>query len=313
MAVDLPALLRPTKAISGRSLAGSWSSRLAVVRKRAPWVQASAAFGVWGRVGGLQDGCHAHCKIRRFAPRCFTRRPPLKAFRMRMHSPQVLASLAPCSPAPLLPPKRKPSLPSRPDAAKGQELAATCLACHTADGTRGLPANPILQAQHPEYIVKQLTEFKGGKRKNAIMTGMAAPLAEEDMKHIAAFYRQQEAGGRRRRHKDTVALGEQIYRGGIAAKQVPACRLPQPQRRRHPGPVPAPGWPACRIYLQAQTAAFRSGRACQQCADDHHRRQDERRRDQGRGRLHGRAALGRSAIPHLRAGLVPALSLLWPL
>jgi cytochrome c553 len=63
------------------------------------------------------------------------------------------------------------------DPAKGQQLSAACQACHLADGTRGLPANPILQGQHPEYLVKQLTEFKGGKRKNAIMTGMAAPLA----------------------------------------------------------------------------------------------------------------------------------------
>ena len=46
------------------------------------------------------------------------------------------------------------------DVAKGQQLAAPCIACHTADGSRGLPANPILQGQHPEYIVKQLTEFK---------------------------------------------------------------------------------------------------------------------------------------------------------
>ena len=62
-----------------------------------------------------------------------------------------------------------------PDAAKGQQLAATCLACHTADGTRGLPANPILQAQHPEYIAKQLAEFKSGKRKNAIMAAWPRP------------------------------------------------------------------------------------------------------------------------------------------
>jgi hypothetical protein len=56
MAVDLPALLRPTKAISGNSVAGSWSSWLAVVRNRAPWVQASALCGC-GRLGsGVRTG-----------------------------------------------------------------------------------------------------------------------------------------------------------------------------------------------------------------------------------------------------------------
>lgn len=112
---------------------------------------------------------------------------------------------------------------SKPDLAKGQATAATCQACHTADGSRGSPANPILQGQHPEYIVKQLTEFKAGKRKNAIMSGMAAPLTDEDMQNVAAFYASKQAKPGFAKVKDTVALGEQIYRGGIAAKQVPAC------------------------------------------------------------------------------------------
>ncbi len=109
------------------------------------------------------------------------------------------------------------------DAAKGGQLAASCLACHTADGSRGSPANPILQGQHPEYLVKQLVEFKSGKRKNAIMAGMAAALSEDDMKHIAAFYASKKAKEGFAKSKDTVSLGEQIWRGGITAKQVPAC------------------------------------------------------------------------------------------
>ena len=109
------------------------------------------------------------------------------------------------------------------DPAKGGQLAASCQACHTADGSRGSPANPILQGQHPEYLVKQLIEYKTGKRKNAIMSGMAAALSEEDMKHIAAFYGGKKAKEGFARNKDTVILGEQIWRGGIAAKQVPAC------------------------------------------------------------------------------------------
>ncbi len=109
------------------------------------------------------------------------------------------------------------------DAAKGGTLATACLACHTADGSRGSPANPILQGQHPEYLVKQLTEFKTGKRKNAIMAGMVAALSEDDMKHISAFYAAKKSKEGFARNKDTVSLGEQIWRGGILAKQVPAC------------------------------------------------------------------------------------------
>ncbi len=109
------------------------------------------------------------------------------------------------------------------DLAKGETLATTCQACHTADGSRGIPANPILQGQHPEYLVKQLTEFKSGKRKNAIMMGFASTLSEDDMRHVAAFYASKKAKPGFATNKETLALGEQIYRGGIVAKQVPAC------------------------------------------------------------------------------------------
>ncbi|MCB1998156.1 MAG: c-type cytochrome, partial [Rhodoferax sp.] len=76
---------------------------------------------------------------------------------------------------------------AKPDLAKGQATAQVCQACHTADGSRGASANPILAGQFPEYLAKQLHEFKSGKRKNAIMQGMAAPLSEEDIVNVTAF------------------------------------------------------------------------------------------------------------------------------
>jgi cytochrome c553 len=113
---------------------------------------------------------------------------------------------------------------AKPDLAKGGTISSqVCAACHTADGSRGSPANPILQGQHAEYLVKQLTEFKSGKRKNAIMSGMAATLSEEDMRNVAAFYASKVAKPGFAKNKDTVALGEKIYRGGIAERNVPAC------------------------------------------------------------------------------------------
>jgi cytochrome c553 len=111
----------------------------------------------------------------------------------------------------------------KPDLAKGQAISATCQACHTADGSRGAAANPILQGQHPEYLTKQLIEFKAGKRKNAIMQGFAATLSEDDMKHVAAFYASKKAPAGFAQNKATVELGQQIWRGGIVAKGVPAC------------------------------------------------------------------------------------------
>lgn len=149
--------------------------------------------------------------------------------------------------------------PAKADLAKGQEKAATCMACHTADGTRGAPANPILQGQHAEYIVKQLTEFKAGKRANAVMSGMAAALTPEDMVNIAAFYNSKPAVNGAARNKDTVALGEKIYRGGIAAKQVPACAgCHTPTGAGMPAQYPRLGGQH-GDYTEAQLVAFRAG------------------------------------------------------
>ena len=147
----------------------------------------------------------------------------------------------------------------KPDPAKGQQLAAACMACHLADGNRGSPANPILAGQHPEYIVKQLTEYKSGKRKNAIMQGMAAPLSTEDMRHIAAFYASKQAKPGFARNKDTVLLGEQIYRGGIAGRQVPACAgCHAPNGAGIPAQYPRLSGQHAE-YTEAQMLAFRSG------------------------------------------------------
>ncbi|MFW9616043.1 c-type cytochrome, partial [Aquabacterium sp.] len=112
---------------------------------------------------------------------------------------------------------------AKPDLAAGEAKAAVCSACHAVDGSRGLPTYPILQGQHPEYIVKQLTEFKEGKRKNAIMMGMAAPLTADEMRDVAAFYASKKAPVGTAKNKDMVALGEKIYRGGIAKKGIAAC------------------------------------------------------------------------------------------
>lgn len=141
-----------------------------------------------------------------------------------MKSPVAFASslvLAALMSAPAL--AAEAAAPVKPDLARGQAIAATCGACHTSDGTRGLPTYPILQGQHAEYLVKQLTEFKAAKRANPIMNGMAAPLTDADMKNVAAFYASKKPVLGAAKNKATVALGEKIYRGGIAEKKIPAC------------------------------------------------------------------------------------------
>ena len=149
---------------------------------------------------------------------------------------------------------------AKPDLAKGQATSTNvCAACHTADGSRGSPANPILQGQHPEYLAKQLAEFKAGKRANAIMQGMSAALSEADMKNVAAFYASKEAKPGFAKNKDLVSLGEKIYRGGIADRNVPACAgCHSPSGAGLPAQYPRLAGQHAD-YTEAQLIAFRGG------------------------------------------------------
>jgi cytochrome c553 len=147
-----------------------------------------------------------------------------------------------------------------PDPAKGQAIASSvCGACHTFDGSRGSPANPILAGQHAAYIVKQLGEFKSGKRSNPIMKGFAATLSEDDMRNVAAFYSSKSAKPGAAKSQELVVLGERIYRGGLADRAVPACAgCHSPNGAGIPAQYPRVGGQHAD-YLEAQTVAFRDG------------------------------------------------------
>ena len=122
--------------------------------------------------------------------------------------------------------------PAAADPAKGSTLYSNgdpsrgilaCVACHGAAGNSTITQNPKLAGQHEAYIQKQLHNFKGPDRNNAIMTGIAKALGEDDVRNIAAFLEQQKPAPGSARNKNTVELGKKIYRAGIAEKHVPAC------------------------------------------------------------------------------------------
>ena len=98
-----------------------------------------------------------------------------------------------------------------------------CAACHGANGNSAITLNPKLAGQHPEYLLKQLTNFKEGKRANAVMAAMAANLTKEDMQALAKYYAGQKQTLGKAKSNGVGSLGEKIYRGGIAATGVPAC------------------------------------------------------------------------------------------
>jgi cytochrome c553 len=181
----------------------------------------------------------------------------MKSILARTLQTALAPALALALAAPLM--AAEPAAPAKPDLAKGQATAQVCAACHAADGTRGIPTNPILQGQHPEYLVKQLTEFKAGKRQNPIMQGMAASLSEEDMRNVAAFYASKQAAPGAATDKDLVQLGEKIYRGGIAERNIPACAgCHSPTGAGIPAQYPRLSGQHTE-YTVAQLNAFRAG------------------------------------------------------
>ena len=104
-----------------------------------------------------------------------------------------------------------------------QIVTTVCAACHNADGNSVITLNPKLAGQHPEYLVKQLTNFKEGTRANAVMSGMAGALSAEEMQSLATYFSEQKTTLGAAKTNGHGSLGEKIYRGGIQKNNVPAC------------------------------------------------------------------------------------------
>jgi cytochrome c553 len=74
------------------------------------------------------------------------------------------------------------------NAVAGQKKAQPCAACH-GDGNKTLDATyPKLAGQYPDYLVKALSEYRSGKRPNAIMAGQAKALSDQDIADLAAYF-----------------------------------------------------------------------------------------------------------------------------
>jgi cytochrome c553 len=110
------------------------------------------------------------------------------------------------------------------DIEAGREKAKICAACHGADGNSLAPNFPNLAGQGAPYIIKQLQDLKENKkRKDATMIGMVAPLSQKDIENLAAFFSSQTLKTKAIKLTDEVKKGENIYRGGIAGVNIPAC------------------------------------------------------------------------------------------
>ncbi|MGK0673819.1 MAG: c-type cytochrome [Halothiobacillaceae bacterium] len=148
------------------------------------------------------------------------------------------------------------------DVAAGQAKAAACAGCHGVNGNSTNAAFPSLAGQHAGYIAKQLREYKSGGRVNAIMAGIAAPLTEEDMANLGAYYASQTTTVLPAEGQDAelIARGKRLYQAGDAPKGVAACAACHGHRGFG---NPGAGYPALRsqhaAYTELTLKAFRDG------------------------------------------------------
>ena len=151
------------------------------------------------------------------------------------------------------------------DPARGQAIVSTvCVACHGLDGNSPIPVNPKLAGQHPEYLLKQMKNFKavGGnppERVNAIMNGMIAAYDEGQMRDLSAYFASQARKNETAKNRETIELGQKLYRAGDLAKGLPACAACHgPAGAGLPAQYPrlAGQYPE---YTEAQLRNFREG------------------------------------------------------
>jgi cytochrome c553 len=156
----------------------------------------------------------------------------------------------------------------KPDVAKGKTLFNTgdsahnvpaCIACHGPAGASSVAQYPKLAAQHESYIYKQLNDFKTAQRTNPVMSPIAKALSDADMHNVAAYLSQTAAAPGAAKNKNTVELGKDIFRGGMAERNIPACAgCHGPSGDGIPGSFPRIAGQH-QEYTTAQLMAFRSG------------------------------------------------------
>ena len=138
-----------------------------------------------------------------------------------------------------------------PDAVAGKVKAQTCFACHGEDGISISPDIPNLAAQPPLSVTYQLIQFRGQQRKGGAMEALAAPLSDQDMRDIAAYFASLPAPPAKSGNTDQIAKGQQIS----STQYCNSCHGPQLQGQKHIARLAGQS----KEYLITQLKNIRSG------------------------------------------------------
>jgi cytochrome c553 len=105
------------------------------------------------------------------------------------------------------------------DVEAGKKKAEVCAACHGVDGNSANPLYPILAKQTARYLYMQLRDYKRERRKDPLMSPMAANLSKQDMLDLAAYYSSQKFNGNNTRGNN------ELLAQGKAASDAALCTI----------------------------------------------------------------------------------------
>ena len=139
------------------------------------------------------------------------------------------------------------------DAKRGAALAVGCAGCHGAKGISPSDAFPNLAGPSADVIYKQLDDYRTGSRENPIMQGMAAPLSDQNVADLAAYFAALPAAG----HTDPGTAAPALVQIGSPLRAIAPCATCHGPLGRKEGAPPLHGQKGA--YLKAQLDAFASG------------------------------------------------------
>lgn len=133
-----------------------------------------------------------------------------------------------------------------------------CAACHGPEGNSVIPDNPSLAGMDAGYLMRQLTDFKSGKRKSPIMGQIVMTLEEDSLRPVAEFFSEQKATGGTVADPALAAKGKAIFEDGIVASAVPDCGSCHGSDGSGDAKYPRLAGQHA-VYVERQMLAFKSG------------------------------------------------------
>lgn len=101
--------------------------------------------------------------------------------------------------------------------------ANVCAGCHGADGNSVVTTFPKLAGQQKKYLLKELKDYKSGKRVSEIMAPFMTTLSEDDLDELAAYYAKQKPTPGVPGDPALLAVGKALYLKGNSKTDVPSC------------------------------------------------------------------------------------------